>query len=214
MHQGRTALNPESTLTRNVRVPQPRKILIPLAAIACLVGLGGCFLLQTHPMDNSQINAYASETGKSAASATSESTELGIERWKSLVGDFSVSNLKGNVASVYAEQTFFNDTLKTFRDPRAIEDYLIETAEMLKYGRVDYQDTAISGNDVYVRWKMTYRSKKLAKDDDIVTIGMSHLRFDEAGKVILHQDFWDSTRGVFEHVPVIGSGIRMIKKRL
>lgn len=165
-------------------------------------------------MDNSQINAYASETGKSAASATSESTELGIERWKSLVGDFSVSNLKGNVASVYAEQTFFNDTLKTFRDPRAIEDYLIETAEMLKYGRVDYQDTAISGNDVYVRWKMTYRSKKLAKDDDIVTIGMSHLRFDEAGKVILHQDFWDSTRGVFEHVPVIGSGIRMIKKRL
>jgi hypothetical protein len=47
-----------------------------------------------------------------------------------------------------------------------------------------------------------------------VTIGMTHLRFDSEGKVVLHQDFWDSTRGIFEHVPVMGAGIRLVKKRL
>lgn len=61
---------------------------------------------------------------------------------------------------------------------------------------------------------MVYRSKTLSKKQDIITIGMSHLRFDGAGKVVLHQDFWDSTRGIFEHVPLIGNGIRAVKKRL
>ena len=191
-----------------------RKLLITLAATVCLLGLGGCFLLKQPPMDNSAIDAYAAHSARDAAQSDENTTAAGIERWKALLSDFSVENIKGKVGSVYAEETFFNDTLKTLNQPAAIEDYLIETAEMLHYGRVEYEDTATSGNNVYIRWRMTYRSKKLAKNQDIITIGMSHLRFDEAGKVILHQDFWDSTRGIFEHVPIIGNGIRMIKKRL
>ena len=131
-----------------------------------------------------------------------------------MIGNFSEENIKGKVAAVYADDLFFNDTVKTVRRAAELEAYLLETAEMLVHGSVEYEDVVESGEDVYVRWRMVYQSKKLAKHQDIVTIGMSHLRFNEEGKVILHQDFWDSTRGIFEHVPVIGSGIRAIKKRL
>ncbi len=177
------------------------------------MALGGCLALSPHQMDNSAIDAYA-ETSKMRATSDPETRDEGIERWKQLLADFSVENLKGKVGAVYADETFFNDTLKTLRSAGAIEEYLIETAEMLKYGRVSYDDVAISGDDVYVRWTMVYRSKTLSKKQDIITIGMSHLRFDGAGKVVLHQDFWDSTRGIFEHVPLIGNGIRAVKKRL
>ena len=190
-----------------------RTLILFATAAACLVALGGCLALSPHQMDNSAIDAYA-ETSKMRATSDPKSRDEGIERWKQLLADFSVENLKGKVGSVYADETFFNDTLKTLRSAEAIEEYLIETAEMLKYGCVSYDDVAISGDDVYVRWTMVYRSKTLSKKQDIVTIGMSHLRFDEAGKVVLHQDFWDSTRGIFEHVPLIGNGIRAVKKRL
>jgi len=194
-------------------VSRKRTLILFATAAACLVALGGCLALSPHQMDNSAIDAYA-ETSKMRATSDPKSRDEGIERWKQLLADFSVENLKGKVGSVYADETFFNDTLKTLRSAEAIEEYLIETAEMLKYGCVSYDDVAISGDDVYVRWTMVYRSKTLSKKQDIVTIGMSHLRFDEAGKVVLHQDFWDSTRGIFEHVPLIGNGIRAVKKRL
>lgn len=46
------------------------------------------------------------------------------------------------------------------------------------------------------------------------SVGMSHIRFDADGKVILHQDFWDSTGGLFEHVPGLGWMLRSVKSRL
>lgn len=164
-------------------------------------------------MDHSQIDAYTELAKKPLPAAPAKQREA-IARWQALLADFSTENIRGKVAGVYAEDTFFNDTLKTLRSPQAIEDYLLETCEMLHYGRVEYEDVAVSGEDVYVRWRMLYRSKKLNKKQDIITIGMSHLRFDDQGKVILHQDFWDATRGIFEHVPLVGSGIRAVKKRL
>jgi hypothetical protein len=190
-----------------------RTLLIIAAASACLLALGGCLALQPHQMDNTQIDAYA-EASKKKNSSKPAARALGIERWQALLSDFSEGNLKGKVSAVYADETFFNDTLKTLCSAGAIEEYLLETASMLEHGSVSYDDVVESGEDVYVRWRMVYRSKKIAKGQDIVTIGMSHLRFDSDGKVVLHQDFWDSTRGLFEHVPLIGTGIRTIKKRL
>lgn len=180
---------------------------------ACLL-LGACSSTPTPMSDPIADYAAVISELEGAGSAGPAERRAGVERWKRLVGDFSQSNLEGNVAGVYAEDAFFNDTLKTLEGAEAIEAYLLETAEMLNYGTVEFEDEAISGDDVYVRWKMVYRSKVLSKRQDIVTIGMTHLRFDVDGKVVLHQDFWDSTRGVFEHVPVVGAGIRLVKGRL
>ncbi|MDA0812077.1 MAG: nuclear transport factor 2 family protein [Verrucomicrobia bacterium] len=176
----------------------------------------GCTSPKPTMMNTDAIDSYAR-----AAARESDSDPLGMEeraeaiaRWQALLADLSSANVKGNVAVVYAEDAFFNDTLKTLTGAAAIEAYLLETAKMLEYGTVSFEDVAISGEDVYVRWRMVYRSKVLSKKKDIVTIGMTHLRFNSEGKVVLHQDFCAATRGVFEHVPVVGAGIRLVKKRL
>lgn len=196
------------------------KKLVFIAGAACcsLVALGGCLALSPHPMDNSAIDEYATAAkppaGDERRQPSVEIRDAGIARWQALLSDFSTQNLRGKVAEVYADELFFNDTLKTIRRSDQLEAYLLETAEALQFGKVTYEDVAQSGADTYVRWRMVYRSKKLSPKQDIVTVGMSHLRFDQEGKVVLHQDFWDSTRGVFEHVPLLGAGIRAIKKRL
>ena len=50
--------------------------------------------------------------------------------------------------------------------------------------------------------------------ETVRSIGMSHIRFNSAGLVILHQDYWDSGGNLFEHIPVVGWLIRRIKARL
>ena len=44
--------------------------------------------------------------------------------------------------------------------------------------------------------------------------GAWRIRFDAEGKVKLHQDFWDSAGGLFEHTPVLGWMLQRAKKRL
>ena len=56
--------------------------------------------------------------------------------------------------------------------------------------------------------------KKIARGEQTTTVGMSHIRFNAKGQVVLHQDFWDSASGLYEHIPVLGSLIRGVKNRL
>ena len=82
-----------------------------------------------------------------------------------------------------------------------------------KFG-VTFDDVATSGRNYYFRWTMETRMKNLAKGKTIRTIGVTLVRFDREGRVILHQDFWDSAQGVWDHVPLIGPTIRWIQSQL
>ena len=79
---------------------------------------------------------------------------------------------------------------------------------------VIFDDVAVSGRNYYFRWTMDTRMKNLAHGKTVRTIGITMVRFDSEGRVILHQDFWDSAQGVWEHVPVMGGVIRWIRTKI
>ena len=56
--------------------------------------------------------------------------------------------------------------------------------------------------------------KHLARGKNVRTIGVTLVRFDPQGRVLIHQDFWDSAQGVWDHVPVIGRVIRWIQSSI
>jgi len=43
--------------------------------------------------------------------------------------------------------------------------------------------------------------------------GASHLLFNEAGLVVEHRDYWDSSEELLQKLPVIGALLRWLKKR-
>ena len=137
-----------------------------------------------------------------------------IERFRALMSDLKAPGFASEIRDVYAEGVFFNDTLKTLRGVSEVEEHLIETAAALDSATVEFLDLTGRGGDYYFRWVMTTRSPKLAKGQEILSVGMTHVRFDAAGRVVLHQDFWDSTGGLFEHAPGLGWLLRRTKQRL
>lgn len=44
--------------------------------------------------------------------------------------------------------------------------------------------------------------------------GISHLRFERDGHVVMRHDYWDSADGLYEKVPLLGWAIKTIKARL
>jgi limonene-1,2-epoxide hydrolase len=133
-----------------------------------------------------------------------------VQRFAALYADLSVANVQARVRDTYATGAWFNDTLATKTGIEAIEKYLLRTAEGAEKVEAKINDVAVSGADVYVRWTMEIRTRSLAGGRPIVTEGMSQLRFDREGRIVLHQDFWNPATGIYQHLPVLGPVIRFV----
>ena len=139
-----------------------------------------------------------------------QSARAAVGKFAGLYGDLSVPNVTANVRGVYAADAWFNDTIATEVGIDAIEKYLLKTAEGAEKVSAKINDVAISGSDCYVRWTMEIRTKNLAGGKPIVTEGVSQLRFDEQGRIVLHQDFWNPATGIYQHLPLLGPAIRFV----
>jgi hypothetical protein len=149
-----------------------------------------------------------------AVASAPEPIRRGLLRFAALYADMDEAAVKNALPDVYAEAIDFRDTLKVIESRDALRDYFLETVAALHEMRVAIHDIAAAEEGFYLRWTMDVRFRRLAKGRTVRTIGMSHLRFDEAGLVVYHQDYWDSSEGFFEHVPVLGGLIRWVKGRL
>jgi len=136
-----------------------------------------------------------------------------VEGFADFYENLSEENVAGKVDRTYSEDVFFYDTLKLVRSRPELSQYMLETARNTESVKATILDVASSGGDYYVRWVMEIRLKKFKKGQTLTSVGVTHLRFDPEGKISLHYDYWDSTAGFFEHVPLVGGVLRWIKSK-
>lgn len=145
----------------------------------------------------------------------SDAETAAIDRFRSFFGEMKAADIEQRVAQTYAPDVFFNDTLKTVRGLQHLQHYLRDSAEASEAVRAEVVEVTRTGHgDYLLRWKMMIRFKRFAKGRDTWSIGMTHLRFDDAGRIAYQQDYWDAADALFQYVPVLGWGIRAIKRRL
>lgn len=137
-----------------------------------------------------------------------------IEAFGEIFANLQTDNLPELVDEIYAERFYFNDTFQTFRDRKSLTAYLQKTGQQVDKLDVKINDIARSGNDIYVRWSMHMQFSVLGKAIKSDSVGITHLRFNQAGEIILHQDFWDGADAFYQHLPVIGMWIRQIRGQL
>ena len=158
--------------------------------------------------------ALARRTNTLGVVKGSEAEREAVQRVKAFFSAMTADSVRTQTRLVYAPEAYLNDTLKSLNGAAAIEDYFLVTVLNTESVSVRFEDVAESGGNYYFRWVMDTRLKKLRSGETIRTIGITMMRFDAHGRVLLHQDFWDSTAGVFEHVPGVGTAIRGIKAKL
>ena len=185
------------------------KIFFPgLVAAAALVS-SGCGGVTQGDRASGFFTAERDQTGV-ALSATE--LERGMARFRGFFENVTLESVREKTPELYAEEVWFNDTLKTLRGRQAVESYFLKTLDHVESFRTSVDDVAVSGANVYVRWTMDVRFQ--GAKESVRTIGMTMLRFDGEGRVVLHQDFWDPAAGFYEHLPVLGGVLRWIKSKI
>ena len=134
-----------------------------------------------------------------------------VSRFMDFYRVFSSEVIRKGLRGLYADGAYFRDGFKEVVGIEAMEDYFLKSAEGIQSCTFDIQEMAVHGGNYYFRWVMNL-SMKRSPDDPIRTVGMSHVRYDAKGKVIFHQDYWD-TGAVYEKIPVMGAVIRWIKNK-
>ena len=127
------------------------------------------------------------------------------ENFQSVFANLTGPDLQKRVEATYAADLYFNDTLKTMRTRSDLVAYFQETGEKVEELDVEILSAFRDGSDIYLRWRMDMRFRAVGKRIATRTVGMSHLRVNADGKVILQQDFWDAAEGIYRELPLIGS---------
>ena len=145
----------------------------------------------------------------------SDAEASALKRFADFFSDFAPGRVARMLDATYAPDVYFNDNLKAIHGSIELAKYLDESAAGVEDCRVTIEDTSRNKDGEYlVRWKMLIRFRKFAKGRDTWTVGITHLRFAADGRVVYHQDYWDSALGVYQHIPLLGAAIRAIRRRI
>lgn len=136
-----------------------------------------------------------------------------IESFKTLYRAMCAEDLQEELlVEVYDENLLFQDSFHKIESRGAFLDYCTALYENLTSCDFDFHDQWINDGQAMLTWTMTYSHPKLNRGKPISVQGTSHIRFTD--KVYFHQDYFDGGALLYEHVPVLGSIIQQLKKRM
>lgn len=184
---------------------------IPLALLALLVIailIPACAPnFDTAARNKEYKDVLASTKAKSTSSASLDAFTTFLQK----ISDKGY--VRENTAKVYAKDAFLNDTLVTHIGTDQIMAYFLNTADTMSSYQVTIDDIASNGAEHYVRWTMVFSAPKLNGGKPVESCGVSHVRLNADGKVVMHQDFWDSGTNIYGQIPVLGGVIESIRRR-
>lgn len=118
----------------------------------------------------------------------------------------------GELRDLCADDVRFRDPFNDVRGKDQIVRIFSKMFEDVAEPTFEVVDNALSGSNSYVRWTLRFKSKKNGNPFSIE--GVTEVHFDQSGKVAAHLDHWDAASQLYEHVPLLGGVLRIIRRRL
>jgi len=178
-----------------------------------LLTLFGCSQQPDLGIDLSRIDAALEKATHIDAPPPGSSIEAeALQRFNTFYAEYNAQQIQSGVRSLYAADAFFADPYHLVEGIDAIEHYFIAMAEPALSCTFDIEKSQRAGNDYYCRWTMHLVSRA-APDQTITAQGLTHLRLNPEGKIIFHQDYWD-TSALLDRLPVVGFWTRLVKGRI
>jgi len=118
------------------------------------------------------------------------------------------------LSEFYTPDAWFKDPFNEVVGVAAITAVFEHMFEQVKAPRFKVLERIVDNNGTAVLvWEFWFRSR-LFGDAEQVMRGVSHLRFAADGRVSYHRDYWDAAEELYTKVPVLGSLMRLLKRKL
>lgn len=110
----------------------------------------------------------------------------------------------------YADDAWFKDPFNEVRGLPAIQHIFTHMFAQLDAPRFVITERIVQEHGAMLAWDflLTLRGQP------ICIRGVSHVRWNAAGKINYHRDYWDAAEELYAKLPVLGGLMRWLKKRL
>ncbi len=113
---------------------------------------------------------------------------------------------------IYDDEVKFKDPFNEVEGVSAVHRIFAHMYENLDDPRFVIEEYIESQNVAYVKWDFNFTFKGEKKENSFE--GVSRLTMNTEGKVTSHVDFWDAAEHMYEKMPLLGSILRYIKRKI
>lgn len=117
------------------------------------------------------------------------------------------------IDALYAPNAGFKDPFNEVRGRQAIRKVFEHMYRQVHAPRFVVHSAVAQGDFAMLTWTMHYLSSARSADEQSIR-GCTELRFDSAGQVALHRDYWDAAEELYEKLPLLGALMRALRRRL
>ena len=114
----------------------------------------------------------------------------------------------------YDPQARFTDPFNDVVGVAAIRPIFEHMFVSLQQPRFVVTQQVLQGSQCFLTWEFRFYFKGYKAGQEQVILGASHLVLSSAGLVTVHRDYWDAAQELYEKLPVLGSVMRWLKRRV
>lgn len=129
----------------------------------------------------------------------------------------NAKNVDRLVDEFYSTEKFeFTDPVVHLHSREEMKKYYQHQYDEVKSIRFDFHEVVKEGSVTTASWTMFLSHPKIKGGKEISVEGVSLFKYDSSSerKVMYHRDYFDMGEFVYENIPVMGSLIRFIKKKM
>jgi predicted SnoaL-like aldol condensation-catalyzing enzyme len=118
----------------------------------------------------------------------------------------SVDTLQ-DIERLYAPDASFKDPFNEVVGIAAIKKIFSHMFETTEQPQFVILESIQQGNQAFLTWHFIFG----LNEKKYTVKGGTHLRFDDAGLVTMHRDYWDAAEELWQKLPLIGGIVRWLR---
>ncbi len=114
--------------------------------------------------------------------------------------------------NIYADTVKFKDPFNEVEGVSAVHRIFAHMYENLDDPKFVVKEYIENKNVGYVKWDFNFTFKGEKQENSFE--GVSRFEMNTEGKVTSHVDFWDAAEHMYEKMPLLGSVLRFVKRKI
>ena len=117
------------------------------------------------------------------------------------------------LAEIYTADARFKDPFNEVQGAAAITRIFAHMFSALESPRFVIRDIVVQGDQCFLSWDFVFRVRRYRGEEQRIR-GATHLQLTSDGRIALHRDYWDVAEELYEKLPVVGTLMRWLKRRV
>lgn len=113
---------------------------------------------------------------------------------------------------IYDDAVVFKDPFNEVKGVEEVHKIFAHMYDNLENPRFLITEYIGTQQIAYVKWDFIFFFKGEKEEKHFE--GVSRLEMNTSDRVILHTDYWDAAEHIYEHLPLLGSLLRFVKRKI